>query len=63
MIFDESLREADRQTEKNILAGLPEPEDCAAAFSPEFKRKMKKLVRRTDHPMILSRWMRRRFLK
>ena len=64
MISDERLREAVRRAEKNLLASLPESEDCEATFSPEFKRKMKKLIRRTDHPiLILSRWMRRRFLK
>lgn len=51
MISDERLREAARQAEKNLLASLPEPEDCKATFSPEFERKMKKLVRRTDHPI------------
>lgn len=51
MISDERLREAARQAEKNLLASLPEPEDCEATFSPEFERKMKKLVRRTDHPI------------
>lgn len=51
MISDERLREAARQAEKNLLASLPEPKDCEATFSPEFKRKMKKLVCRTDHPI------------
>lgn len=51
MISDERLREAARQAEKNLLASLPEPEDCEATFSPKFERKMKKLVRRTDHPI------------
>lgn len=51
MISDERLREAARQAEKNLLASLPEPKDCEATFSPEFTRKMKKLVRRTDHPI------------
>lgn len=55
MISDERLREAARQAEKNLLACLPEPEDCEATFSPEFERKMKKLVRRTDHP--IRYWM------
>ncbi len=51
MISDKRLREAARQAEKNLLAVLPEPEDCEATFSPEFKRKMKKLIRCTDHPI------------
>lgn len=51
MISDERLREAARQAEKNLLDSLPEPEDCEATFSSEYKRKMKKLVRCTDHPI------------
>ena len=51
MISDKRLREAARQAEKNLLASLPEPEDCEATFSPEFKQKMKKLVCRTDYPI------------
>ena len=52
MISDERLREAARQAEEKLLASLPKPEDCEATFSPEYKRKMKKLARRTDHPII-----------
>lgn len=52
MISDERLREAARQAEEKLLASLPKPEDCEATFSPEYKRKMKKLARRTDHPVI-----------
>ena len=52
MISDERLREAARQAEENLLASLPKPEECEATFSPEYKRKMKKLARRTDHPVI-----------
>lgn len=51
MISDERLREAARKAEESFLASLPEPEDCEAIFSPEFERKMKKLIRRTDHPI------------
>lgn len=51
MISDERLREAARKAEDSFLASLPEPEDCEATFSPEFERKMKKLIRRTDHPI------------
>lgn len=52
MISDERLREAAREAEEKLLASLPKPEDCEATFSPEYKRKMKKLARRTDHPVI-----------
>ena len=51
MISDERLRVAARQAEKKLLASLPEPEECEATFSPEFKQKMKKLVCHTDHPI------------
>lgn len=57
MISDERLREAARKAEESFLASLPEPEDCEATFSPEFERKMKKLIRRTKHPV------RRRIMK
>ena len=51
MISDERLREAAQKVEESFLASLPEPEDCEATFSPKFERKMKKLIRRTDHPI------------
>ena len=57
MISDNELRQAARQYEKALLDTLPEPEDCAAAFSPGFERKMKKLIFRTDHPVRY--WLRR----
>lgn len=57
MILDKELREAARRYEKALLHTLPEPEDCAAAFSPGFERKMKKLIFRTDHP--IRYWLRR----
>lgn len=51
MISDERLCEAAQQAEKALLASLPDPEECKATFSPGFERKMKKLVKRTDHPI------------
>ena len=51
MISDERLRKAAQKVEESMLASLPEPEECEATFSPEFERKMKKLIRRTDHPI------------
>ena len=51
MISDKELREAARRYEKARLRALPEPEDCEATFSPDFERKMKKLIFRTDHPV------------
>ncbi|MBD5084624.1 MAG: DUF4367 domain-containing protein [Clostridiales bacterium] len=52
MISDKELREAARRHEKALLRTLPEPEDCEAVFSPDFERKMKKLIFRTDHPIL-----------
>ena len=52
MISDERLCKAAQQAEKAFLASLPEPKDCKATFSPAFERKMKKLVKRTDHPIM-----------
>ena len=51
MISDKELQEASRRYEKALLAGLPEPEECPAVFSPAFERKMKKLIFRVDHPV------------
>lgn len=51
MISDERLRKAAQKAEESLLASLPDPEDCEATFSPEFERKMKKLIRRTKHPI------------
>lgn len=51
MISDERLREAARKAEESLLASLPEPEECEATFSPEFERKMEKLIRRTKPPV------------
>jgi hypothetical protein len=56
VISDKELQEAARRYEKALLAGLPEPEECPAVFSPAFERKMKKLIFRVDHPVRF--WMR-----
>ncbi len=50
MISDEELRIAARECENFILDNLPEPESCEAESSPEFERRMKKLILRSDHP-------------
>lgn len=59
MISDNDLRKAAREREKALLDAMPAPEDCPAAFSPGFERKMKKLIRRVDHPV---RWWLARLL-
>jgi hypothetical protein len=51
MISDKDLYEAARKVDEAILASLPKPEECEAAFSRRFERKMKKIIRRVDHPV------------
>ena len=51
MISDERLRKAAQKVEESMLASLPEPEECEATFSPEFERKMERLLHRADHPI------------
>lgn len=50
MISEEKLRTETRAYEKLMLDCLPEPDACETSFSPKFERKMRKLIRRTDHP-------------
>ena len=47
MISEERLRTAARAVSQAMIDSLPEPEDCHHDFSPEFERKMKKLLRRS----------------
>ncbi|MDY3993032.1 MAG: DUF4367 domain-containing protein [Evtepia sp.] len=49
MISEERLRTAARAVSQAMIDSLPEPEDCHHDFSPEFERKMKKLLRRSRH--------------
>ena len=51
MISDNDLYEAARKVDEAILASLPKPEECEATFSRRFERKMKKIIRRVDHPV------------
>lgn len=49
MISEARLRTAARAVSQAMVDGLPEPEDCNHDFSPEFARKMEKLLRRGRH--------------
>lgn len=51
MISEKELQIAARSCEKAILAGLPKPEDCEAAFSKSFERRMDAMCRRAAHPI------------
>lgn len=50
MISEEQLRLAAQRAGKALAKSLPEPEDCHHEFSPEFERKMRKLIRKSRHP-------------
>lgn len=51
MFSEEELRQAAIEANKVIMSTLPEPEECTHEFSPKFERKIRKLVRKTDHPV------------
>ena len=51
MISDKDLQDAARTCEKAILDDMPEPEDCPEEFSPAFERRMRRVIRRVDHPV------------
>lgn len=50
MFTDDELRAAAGEWVRYVADALPEPEDCAYEFSPQFERKMGRLIRRTAHP-------------
>lgn len=47
---EERLKQAARQAGQAIIDSLPAPEDCTHTFSLDFQRKMKRLLRRANHP-------------
>ena len=51
MISDAALTEAAFAVDQAVLDALPKPEECTHAFSPAFARKMRKLIRKTNHPV------------
>ena len=52
MISDAALKEAAFAVEQAMLDALPKPEECDHVFSPRFERKMRKLIRKTNHPIV-----------
>ena len=48
---DEMLRAAAAEANQAILDSLPLPKDCVHQFSPQFQRKMKRIIRRERHPV------------
>lgn len=47
---EERLKQAARQAGQAITESLPAPEDCTHTFSRNFQQKMKRLLRRANHP-------------
>lgn len=52
MITDKMMEEAAEELFQAMLAGLPEEEQCVHQFSERFERKMKRLIRRAEHPVF-----------
>ncbi len=52
MITDEMLSAAATELAAGILASLPRPEDCEHVFSLQFERKMRRVIRRGNHPVV-----------
>ena len=50
MITDEMLRAAASEADQAILDSLPLLQECDHQFSPQFERKMKRVIRRGRHP-------------
>lgn len=50
-ITDEMMAEAAAEMNEAMLRSLPDPDDCHHEFSRRFKRKMKRVIYRADHPV------------
>lgn len=51
MISDEMLKEAADEIAMALIDSLPDPAENEHIFSKHFEKKMKKLIRKTDHPV------------
>lgn len=52
MITDEMLEKAATELAEAINTSLPAPDKCIHCFSVAFERRMKRLVRKTSHPIV-----------
>lgn len=52
MITDEMLAQAAAELADAINDSLPEPSGCSHQFSARFEKKMKRLIRQTNHPTV-----------
>lgn len=53
MITEEMMASAAAEMNDAMLRSIPKPEDCQHEFSPQFERKMKRVIYRADHPFQL----------
>ena len=52
MISEEMLKKAAAEADQAIRNSLPAPADCKHEFSPSFQRKMRRIFRKANHPVI-----------
>lgn len=52
MISEEALKRAALAADAALLKQMPSREECEHTFSPGFERKMKRLIKRTKHPVV-----------
>ena len=52
MISDAMLQQAAEELATAINESLPDPKECVFQFSPKFERKMKRITRRANHPIL-----------
>lgn len=52
MITDEMLEQAAEEFANAIDMSLPDPSECTHQFSHRFERKMQRLIRRVEHPVL-----------
>lgn len=52
MISEEMLKKAAAEADQAIRDSLPAPADCKREFSPSFQRKMRRIFRKANHPVI-----------
>lgn len=51
MMTDERLAKAAEEANRILVENLPDESECKHIFSPKFEKQMKKLLKRTEHPM------------
>lgn len=52
MISDAMLQQAAEELAIAINESLPDPKECVYQFSPKFEKKLKRLTRRANHPIL-----------